>query len=265
MLAVRGHTQTPNSNSLLKLPAQTPNSRISLMSTMLNHHFPLILIVDDDPTILQTLSLNLQADGYDVMTAASGNEALRMLEQRLPDLAIVDLMLPDMHGFEVCRRIKQYIDLPIVMLTAVGTEESVIQGLEEYAEDYIVKPYSYGQLLARVGRVLKRARSAMPETEIIRLDATTTIDFTRKQITLNERAERMTPTESRALACLARNINQIVTDEQLMESVWPDGDGDSERLWVLINRLRHKLERNPKEPIHLLTERGLGYQLIIER
>jgi DNA-binding response OmpR family regulator len=225
-------------------------------------HFPLILLVDDDAVILRTLSLNLQADGYDVITAASGGEALRMLERRLPDLAIVDLMLPDMHGFEVSRRIKQYVDLPIVMLTAVGTEESVIQGLEEFAEDYIVKPFSYRQLLARVGRVLKRARPAMPVNEIVHLGQHAVIDFAKHQVIVGDHTERLTPTESRALACLARRVNQVVPVEALMDEVWPDGEGDTERLWVLINRLRHKLEPNPKEPSFLLNERRIGYRLV---
>jgi DNA-binding response OmpR family regulator len=231
---------------------------------MANPHFPLILIIDDDPVILRTLSLNLQADGYDVVTAASGNEALRVVQKRLPNLAIVDLMLPDMHGFEVCKRLKQYVDLPIVMLTAVGTEESIVKGLEEYAEDYIVKPFSYRQLLARLTRVLKRTRSAIPESEVVRLDEHTAIDFARHQIMVNDQSERLTPNESRALAYLARHANQVVSNDALMEEVWPDGEGDTERLWVLINRLRHKLEPKPKEPRFLLNERSIGYRLVVE-
>lgn len=227
----------------------------------MNIHFPNILIVDDDPIILRTLSLNLQADGYEVMTASSGGEAFRALEQRLPDLAIVDLMLPDMHGFEVCRRIKQYFDLPVVLLTAVGTEDTVVKGLEEFAEDYIVKPFSYRQLLARIGRVLKRAKSAMPESETVRLGEHIVIDFARHQLLIDERSERLTPTESRALSCLVRRANQVVSNEMLMDEVWPDGNGDAERLWVLINRLRHKLEPNPKQPVFLLNERRIGYRL----
>jgi DNA-binding response OmpR family regulator len=227
----------------------------------MNVHFPLILIVDDDPVILRTLSLNLQADGYDVVMAASGSEALRALEQRLPDLAIVDLMLPDMHGFEICRRIKQYSDLPVVLLTAVGTEESVVKGLEEFAEDYIVKPFSYRQLLARIKRVLKRAGPAMPERDVMQLGEHALIDFAKHQMVIGDRTERLTPTESRALSCLARRANQVVSNELLIDEVWPDGEGDAERLWVLINRLRHKLEPNPKAPMFLLNEPRIGYRL----
>jgi len=224
-------------------------------------HFPVILIVDDDPVILRTLSLNLQTDGYEVVTAASGGDAFRALERKLPDLAIVDLMLPDMHGFEVCKRIKQYVDLPVVLLTAVGTEESVVKGLEEYAEDYIVKPFSYRQLLARIGRVLKRARPAMPENDTVQLGENIIIDFARHQLTVDDRVERLTPNESRALSSLVRRANQVVSNEVLMDEVWPDGEGDAERLWVLINRLRHKLEPNPKAPAFLVNERRIGYRL----
>ena len=229
---------------------------------MANPHSPLILIVDDDPVVLRTLSLNLQADGYDVVTAPTGGEALRLLQVRLPALAIVDLMLPDVHGFEVCRRIKQYVDLPIVMLTAVGTEESVVKGLDEYAEDYIIKPFSYRQLAARLARVLKRASTARPETDVVQLAPDITIDFARHEVRVRGNAERLTPTESRALACLVRHRHALVTNELLIAEVWPDGDGDSERLWVLVNRLRRKLEPNPREPLYLLSERGAGYRLV---
>src|SRR3972149_474938 len=105
--------------------------------------FPLILVVDDDPTITRSLQANLEADGFDVLTAHNGQEALRLMGRRLPDLVIVDLLLPDMHGFELSKRIKEYLDLPIVMLTAVGNEDSIIEGLDLYAEDYVVKPFSY--------------------------------------------------------------------------------------------------------------------------
>ncbi len=228
----------------------------------MTNHAPLILVVDDDVVVRKTLSLNLQADGFDVVTAASGSEAIHALGRRLPDLAIVDLLLPDMHGFDVCRRIKAYLDLPIVMLTAVGTEESVIQGLEDFAEDYIIKPYSYKQLLARITRVLKRSRSAIPESDVMRLGDAITVDFARHTILAYGRSEILTPTESRALACLARRVNQLVANETLIDEIWPEAEGDTNRLWVLISRLRHKIEPDPREPIHLINERSIGYRLI---
>src|SRR3989338_6861969 len=126
-------------------------------------HFPGVLIVDDDVTILRSLQVNLEADGFDVYTATTGSEALERLQQKLPDLVLVDLLLPDMHGFELCRRIKRFLDLPIIMLTGVGTEDSVVEGLDLYAEDYVVKPFGYRELLARISRVLKRTEKVRPQ------------------------------------------------------------------------------------------------------
>lgn len=225
-------------------------------------HFPLVLAIDDDPVITRTLKLNLEADGYTVVTAASASEALRVLAQRLPDLAIVDLMLPDMHGFELSRKIKSYNDIPIVMLTAVGTEESIIEGLEQYAEDYIVKPFSYKELLARITRVLKRTREAKPTQDILRLARDVEIDFAGHSVRAGGREAKLTPTESRALACLVRHVNQVVPSETLMREIWEDGEGDESRLWVLINRLRHKIEPDPSAPCLLWNEHGVGYRLV---
>ena len=227
--------------------------------------FPLILVIDDDPVITRTLMLNLQADGYDVITAASGSEALRALALRLPDLAVVDLMLPDMHGFELSRKIKTYNDIPIVMLTAVGTEESIVAGLEQFAEDYIVKPFSYKQLLARVTRVLRRTRGVKPEHDLVKIADGVEVDFARHSVTVNGCEAKLTPTESRVLACLVRHPNQSVSNEILLEEIWQDGDGDEGRLWVLIKRLREKLEPNPRVPCVLVNERGVGYRLVISK
>ena len=227
--------------------------------------FPLILVIDDDPVITRTLSLNLQADGYDVVTAASGSEALRALALRLPDLAVVDLMLPDMHGFELSRKIKTYNDIPIVMLTAVGTEASIVAGLEQFAEDYIVKPFSYKQLLARVTRVLRRTRGVKPEHDLVKIADGVEVDFARHTVTVHGGEAKLTPTESRVLACLARHPNQSVSNEILLEEIWQDGDGDEGRLWVLIKRLREKLEPNPRVPCVLVNERGVGYRLVISK
>ncbi len=223
--------------------------------------FPLILVIDDDPVVTRTLSLNLHADGYDVVTASSGSEALQVLAHRLPDLAVVDLMLPDIHGFELSQKIKAYNDIPIVMLTAVGTEESIIAGLEQFAEDYVVKPFSYKQLEARLARVLKRTRTAKPESDVVKIAHGLEIDFARHSLVGVGGEKKLTPAESRALVLLVRHKNQIVATDQLMEYVWGDGEGDEDRLWVLINRLRQKLEPNPKVPRFLLNERGVGYKL----
>ncbi len=227
--------------------------------------FHLILVIDDDPVVTRTLSLNLQADGYDVVSASSGGEALQHLAHRLPDLAIVDLMLPDIHGFELSQKIKAYNDIPIVMLTAVGTEESIVAGLEQFAEDYVVKPFSYKQLEARIARVLKRTQLAKPETDVVKIGEGVETDWAHHVVTTEGIVKKLTPAESRALASLLSQKNQIVTTEQLMEQVWEDGEGDEDRVWVLINRLRQKIEPDPKAPRYLVNERGVGYKLEVGR
>ncbi len=224
-------------------------------------HFPLVLVIDDDPTIVHSLQLNLEADGFDVLTAATGAEANGWLQRKLPDLIIIDLLLPDIHGFELCKKIKSYLDVPIIMLTAVGTEDSMVSGIDLYAEDYIVKPFSYRELLARINRVLKRTQHIVPREEVLVVDENLHVNFARHSVQLGSKEVRLTPTESRLLAILARNTNRVVSRDTLMDQVWPDGEGDLNRLWVSIERLRAKIEANPKKPQRIVTERGVGYKL----
>lgn len=225
--------------------------------------FPTLLVVDDDRYILRFLRMNLERDGFEVLVAATALEALDQLERGLPDLAIVDLLLPDMHGFELCRQIKSYVDLPVIVLTAVGTEESTVEGLEQYAEDYMVKPFRYRELLARVKRVMKRTRQLLPQRALQALGRELCLDFARHRAIVNGREVRLTPTESRLLACLARSPNRVVGHERLMDEVWPDGEGDPLRLKVAVRRIRAKIEDDPARPRYLLTHRGEGYSLVV--
>ena len=224
--------------------------------------FPQILLVDDDPILVRTLQLNLERDGFQVAVASNGQEALNTLERRIPDLMLVDLLLPDMHGFELSRRVKQYLDVPIIMVTAVGAEESVVKGIESYAEDYVVKPFNYRELLARLNRILKRTRNVLPEGQIIKLGSELVIDFARHVVAINGQERRLTPTEERLLAALARNLNRVVPKDSLIDETWPDGDGDSPRLWVNIQRIRRKMEPQPDVPRYLITEANVGYKLV---
>ncbi|MEE8473071.1 MAG: response regulator transcription factor [Dehalococcoidia bacterium] len=224
-------------------------------------HFPTLLIVDDDPTITRSLRVNLEADGFEILTAASGQEALDLMEQKIPDLVIVDLLLPDMHGFELCKKLKSYMDVPIIMLTGVGSESSITSGLDFYAEDYVVKPFSYRELLARIGRVLKRTQRLLPKEQVLVVDKGMSIDFARHLALLKKGEVGLTPVESRILSILAINANKVVRSERLIDEAWPDGEGDPNRLWVNIRRLRNKLEDDPSHPKRLITERGMGYRL----
>jgi len=225
-------------------------------------HFPVLLVIDDDPHILRFLRMNLERDGFEVRLAENGQEALEKLRQKTPDLAIVDLLLPDMHGFELSRRIKSYLNIPIVMLTAVGTEESIVEGLESYAEDYIIKPFRYRELRARINRVLERNKHLLPPRDLQIAPGELSLDFARHVVVLKGQEMMLTPTECRLLACLARTPNQVVSRDKLMDEVWPEGEGDPLRLKVTIHRLRAKLEKDPKTPRYLLSCRRQGYKLV---
>lgn len=225
--------------------------------------FPLILVVDDDENIRRTLRFNLDADGYRVRTAVTGQEALNLLSKELPDLGIIDLILPDMHGFELARRIKVYFDIPLIFLTAVGAENTIIDGLDLYAEDYVVKPFSYPQLLARVGRVIKRTRHLLPDTSTVRLDERLTIDIARKCAVVDGKQVALTPIECRLIWYLATRIGRIASSSAIIDTIWDDDDGDAQRLWVHIRNLRQKIEKDPTNPKYLVTCRGEGYKLCL--
>ena len=222
-----------------------------------------ILITDDDPDLLFTLRAQLEADGFDVQAASSGEAALTVAEKVLPHLAVLDLLMPGMDGFELARRLKRLGDVPIIMLTALDDEDTIVKGLEHFADDYITKPFSYRQLLARVRRVLERAwPSGEPDGPLLALDGGVEVDFTRRQVLRNgEPAERLTPTEARLLQLLARNAGRILPNALLLDRVWPDGGGSTQALWEYVRRLRQKLGDDPEQPRYLESERGIGYRL----
>ena len=221
-----------------------------------------ILIADDDPDLLFTLTAQLEADGYAVQAAPNGHAAQNLAERALPHLAVLDLVMPGMDGFELARRLKRLGDVPIIMLTALDDEESKVKGLELYAEDYVTKPFSYRELQARIRRVLERTWPAGDEATVLTLDGGVQIDFMRRQI-VRPGAEpvRLTPTEARLLQLLARNRGQILPNALLLDRAWPDGRGSAQALWEYVRRLRHKLGDDPEAPIYLQSERGIGYRL----
>jgi len=225
-----------------------------------------ILITDDDPDLLFTLRTQLEADGFDVLSAASGEAALAAAEKALPHLAILDLLMPGMDGFEVGRRLKRLGDVPIIMLTALDDEDTIVKGLEGFADDYVTKPFSYRQLLARVRRVLERAwPSGEPDAPTVTLgsaDDGLEVDFTRRQVLRNgQPVERLTPTEARLLQLLARNAGRVLPTSLILDRVWPEGGGSVQGLWEYVRRLRQKLGDDPEAPRYLESERGIGYRL----
>ncbi|MGD9118989.1 MAG: response regulator transcription factor [Dehalococcoidia bacterium] len=223
-----------------------------------------ILIVEDDRNLLSTLKYNLQKEGYTTSTAADGAEALDVARREKPDLIILDVMLPKLSGFEVCRILRQEMTVPILMLTAKDEEVDKIVGLEIGADDYMTKPFSMRELLARLGAMLRRADmvfqpSAKPESlKIGELE----IDVGRHQAFLKSQPLELTPKEFELLLFLARNKGLVFSREQLLDKVWGyDYAGETRTVDVHIRWLRQKIETDPAHPRILLTVRGTGYKL----
>ncbi|HEX7067708.1 MAG TPA: response regulator transcription factor [Candidatus Limnocylindria bacterium] len=222
---------------------------------------PAVLLVDDDLTLLSVLSRRVERAGYVTRTAASGPAALKQLESDWPALMVVDLMMPGMDGFELCRRVKQLADLPIIVLSAVDASEAKVSALELYAEDYVTKPFDPDELVARIQRVLRRASIGSPQISLDGGDVE--VDLATRRLTTPVGTHQLTPTEARLLQVLAASVDRIIPTDELLSRVWTDADGaDPSYLWVTVRRLRRKLEIDPDNPRYLLTERGIGYRLV---
>ena len=222
---------------------------------------PALLLVDDDPTLLAVLARRMAREGYEVLTAPSGAQALMQLEQRWPSLLIVDLMMPGMDGFELCARVKRIADLPIIVLSAVDASEAKVRALEDYAEDYITKPFDPDELVARVQRVLRR--SATGQSQVVLDGGDLQIDLTGRRVTRPGGSFPLTPTEVRLLHVMIAQMDRTVPTDTILNRVWSESDGaDPSYVWVTVRRLRRKLEADADRPRFLLTERGLGYRLV---
>lgn len=226
-------------------------------------NLPTILIVDDDPNILRLVRQSLESEGFEVSTAVTGQQALNKITRELPNLAIVDLKLPDIDGFEVCRRIQQYAIVPVIMLTGVDATDTIVDGLDRYAEDYIVKPFNARELAARVRRVLRRfgdVQTTGSSAEIV-VDENLKINFGQHWANIRGNHQELTPTESKLLHMLVRHAGQVLTTDSLLARVWsPEEEVYVEGLRVHIRRLREKIEPDPSKPVYILTERGVGYR-----
>jgi DNA-binding response OmpR family regulator len=223
---------------------------------------PRILIVDDDPNLLVLLADQLRGDGFEIQTARDGVEALRRLDSGWPDLLIVDMMMARMDGLTLAREIKARADLPIIVLSAIDTADSKADLLEEFAEDYVTKPYHYPELRARVLRVLRRLGDKVPRKELV-VGPDLRLELHRRTATVRGEAVQLTPTESRLLYALAANLGRVVSTEVLLDRGWGDtDDADPSYVWVTMRRLRQKIEPDPDNPIHLVTVRGMGYRLV---
>ena len=226
-----------------------------------------ILVVDDDPAILRLVGDKLDREGFEVWTAASGQQALDVIDRRgLPHLAVVDITMPGMDGFEFCQRVQEFSDLPAIMLTAVDEEETVIQGIQYFAEDYVTKPFSPRELVARVQRVLRRIGDFAYALEpVIGVDDRLAVDFAHQRAVVGGEYVSLTPTETKLLYILMRNAGRVVTTDFLLRRLWPLEEVFEDTLRVHIYRLRQKIEALPGQPRYIVTERGLGYRFAATR
>ena len=223
-----------------------------------------LLVIDDDRVLSEALNLYLTQSGYEVIFTSNGTEGLHKLYSERPDLVVLDIMMPGMSGWDVCRRIREMSHVPIIMLTARGQEMDRVMGLKLGADDYIAKPFSLRELEARIQAVLRRTRLAPATSEgPLYADDWLVIDAGRMEVSLKGEAVDLTATERRLLFFLAENAGRILTSRQILEQVWgPEYIDDVDYVKLYIWRIRQKIEENPKNPQYILTERGLGYRFM---
>ena len=223
-----------------------------------------ILIVDDDPPTVKWTSFLLRDEGYEVITADNGRSGLELVERELPDLVILDVMMPQIDGLEVCRRIRQTMDVPIIMLSAKGETADKVTGLKVGADDYLAKPFEPAELLARVKAVLRRteAFSAFDDSQARVAVGDIRLDPVGNKVFLSDnRVVELTPIEFRLLHVLMRNAGRVLTHDYLLSTAWGyEYEGYSNQIAVYIRRLRTKLEDDPSDPKYIVTVRGMGYR-----
>jgi two-component system KDP operon response regulator KdpE len=223
-----------------------------------------ILVIEDEPEIRRFLRTALATEDYRVVEAESGERGAIEAGTLKPDLAIVDLGLPDIDGIEVIRRIRKWSPLPIIVLSARAREQSKVEALDAGADDYVTKPFAVGELLARVRVALRHAARAPSGDEILEFGQTT-VNLQRRRVTRAGTEVHLTPLEFRLLTCLARHLGMVVTHRQLLREVWgPSHVEHTHYLRIYMKQLREKLEVDPVRPKHLLTETGVGYRLVAE-
>ncbi|MGB1249243.1 MAG: response regulator transcription factor [Candidatus Promineifilaceae bacterium] len=231
----------------------------------LEHAGPrLILVVDDEPRMIRFIRMNLELEGYQVIEAHNGVEALEQVRQHVPDLIVMDVMMPELDGFETLRLLREFSTIPVVLLTVKSDEEDRVQGLELGADDYITKPFSPRELSSRVKAVLRRADwPAPPPRTILRIDERLKVDFNRHQVIVNDERVDLRPTEYRLLNHLIQNAGWVVPHDTLLAKVWGyEYRDETHYLRLYINYLRKKIEPDPAQPKYILTERGVGYRFV---
>jgi DNA-binding response OmpR family regulator len=224
---------------------------------------PRILIADDEVAIRKFVRANLEARDYETITVMDGSEAIATVEKELPDLVILDIMMPKLDGFQVCHQIREWSQIPIIMLSARSGEIDKVKCLEMGADDYITKPFGVDELMARVKAVMRRVKSTRETNSLpVYSYADLTVDFAKHLVTLKEENVNLTATEYKMLSYLAMNAGRVITAQQLLDHVWGEEySGADHLLQVNIGRLRQKLGDNARDPKYILTKAGIGYML----
>lgn len=225
-----------------------------------------ILVVDDDRVLAEIMVFTLQRAGFEVIQAYDGRSALRRWEEEEPDLVVLDINLPDLNGFTICRRIREVADTPVILLTVRGEEDDIVHGLEIGADDYITKPYSPRQLVARVQAVLRRAGQTPSESiPTVREVGDLVLDYTRREVHAGSGEPiLLTPLETELLDYLMLNAGHVLTTDVLIDQVWGPEGGTRSMLRQLVHRLRNKIEPDPSAPTYIETVSGLGYGFVKE-
>ena len=224
-----------------------------------------ILVVDDEPRMIGFIRMNLELEGYQVLEAHTGLEALEMIRTQLPDLVLLDVMMPQLDGFETLRMLREFSSIPVIMLTAKGEEDDKVYGLELGADDYVTKPFGSRELSSRVRAVLRRAEmpSASPDQAVLRIDDRLSVDFNRREVIVSGEHIKLRPTEYRLLYHLIENAGWTVPHEQLLAKVWGyEYRDETHYVRLYVNYLREKIEEDPSNPKYILTERGVGYRFM---
>jgi len=224
-----------------------------------------ILVVDDEPRMIGFIRMNLELEGYHVLEAHNGLEALEVIRTQLPDLVLLDVMMPTLDGFETLRMLREFSNIPVIMLTAKGEEDDKVFGLELGADDYVTKPFGSRELSSRVRAVLRRAElpTASPDQAVRKIDDRLSVDFNRREVIVAGERIKLRPTEYRLLYHLIENAGWTVPHEQLLAKVWGyEYRDETHYVRLYVNYLREKIEEDPSNPRYILTERGVGYRFV---
>ena len=221
-----------------------------------------ILVVDDEPQILRSLQVSLESKGYSVTTADTGEEALRSMTSRRPDVIVIDLVLPGIDGIEVTRRVREQSTVPIIVLSAIGDERKKVEALELGADDYVTKPFGVPELLARIVSLLRRSAGSQ-SSEPVFTCGELSVNFARREVKLGSEAVKLTPTEYDLLKFMIQNAGKVLTHRMLLAAVWgPSYAEQAQYLRVFVGQLRKKLENDPARPRYILTDAGVGYRFV---